>query len=201
MKIDEMLKYKVRRYLYQVGQESHANKQKNDRDSKLVEKVQQTEESKVQVKEPQLNKEKYYDYYNQPNNFNYNAYYSYPTNNTYQDNYNKDYNSSYNKNYHNYINEDNNYNLYVKGNQPEYYNTYGPYSHSTNQYKEAEYYDVYIDQPNNVYTPIQNQYNYEEGKSNYAISKPSKGGGVMDKLEEIEAYLEEKMSGIKKSKR
>ena len=170
MKLGEMLKYKARKYLYQFEQDNYYNKRKNEKESQQADKV--------------------YEPYSQINqDIKYSNQSKSAMNKTYS------YDKSYYKEENYYAHDD--YDDYPPNQSKHYKDEY---------YEDKDYYNVYpYGQPDQYTNPYQKSYyssnNQEPYQTNYYEKKGSLSkNNIVGTLNDMEDYLEEKLSGLKKRK-
>ncbi|MEG0325256.1 MAG: hypothetical protein RR618_01885 [Cellulosilyticaceae bacterium] len=203
MKLVEQLKYKARCYIYQIEQEAYITKNKLVKENEKAQKVygqKAYEQKKYQLDNDEvknMNSKNHVE-----NSFTSNDKYAYQ-NNMQQEytkqSYQKDYQQSYQQDYNK---EDN---LYSKPAQKHYKDSnYYDSAYSYGEYKDnqVDYYDVYPDkyiEKNQKYPISKEEYLNAKEKEYSKNNKLGSGKRIITKIDELEDYLEQAFSGIKRS--
>lgn len=187
MRLVEQLKYKARRYIYQIEQEAYITKNKLTKENEKTQKVYEQKQNQLDNNE-EKNVNTKNDIENSFNSKNKYAYQDKIQQGYIQQSYQKDYPKEHPQGYQqDYDKEDN---LYSKVTQKHYKDNQG------------DYYDVYPDkyiEKNQKYSISEEDYLNAKEIEYSKNSKIGPGKKIITKLDELENYLEQAFSGIKRS--
>lgn len=202
MRLVEQLKYKARRYIYQIEQEAYITKNKLTKENEKTQKVYEQKQNQLDNNE-EKNVNTKNDIENSFNSKNKYAYQDKIQQGYIQQSYQKDYPKEHPQGYQqDYDKEDN---LYSKVTQKHYKDSkYYDSAYSDGEYKDnqGDYYDVYPDkyiEKNQKYSISEEDYLNAKEIEYSKNSKIGPGKKIITKLDELENYLEQAFSGIKRS--